>query len=136
MSSPGLDRPLKKLADYVRFSGNEATVKLRMPMASMSNRKSFQGTLHQPEGDNLRLEFEGKEGPAMLADKSGAVADSYGALLNLGIMKLARRFTFMIDPQGNICREYLSVETSRHSKEIIADLKKLTAMEHQSPMMK
>ncbi len=66
VSSPGLDRPLKKLADYVRFSGNEATVKLRMPMASMSNRKSFQGTLHQPEGDNLRLEFEGKEGPAML----------------------------------------------------------------------
>ena len=66
VSSPGLDRPLKKLADYVRFSGNEATVKLRMPMASMSNRKSFQGTLHQPEGDNLRLEFEGKERPAML----------------------------------------------------------------------
>jgi ribosome maturation factor RimP len=66
VSSPGLDRPLKKLADYIRFSGNEATVKLRMPMASMSNRKSFQGILHQPEGDNLRLEFEGKEGPAML----------------------------------------------------------------------
>jgi peroxiredoxin Q/BCP len=51
-------------------------------------------------------------------------------------MKLARRFTFLIDPQGNIAREYLSVETSRHSKEIIADLKKLTDMEHQSPMMK
>jgi ribosome maturation factor RimP len=66
ISSPGLDRPLKKLADYVRFAGSEATVKLRMPMASMSNRKSFQGILHEPEGDNLRLEFEGKEGPAML----------------------------------------------------------------------
>ena len=63
----------------------------------------------------------------LLADKSGSVASSYGALMNLGIIKLARRFTFLIDPQGNISREYLSVETSRHSKEIIEDLKKLTA---------
>lgn len=63
----------------------------------------------------------------LLADKSGAVADSYGALLNLGVLKMARRFTFLIDPKGNISRHYLSVETSRHSKEIIEDLKKLTA---------
>lgn len=62
----------------------------------------------------------------LLADKSGQVADSYGALLNLGIMKLARRFTFLIDPQGNIGKVYLTVETSRHSKDIIADLKTLT----------
>ena len=65
----------------------------------------------------------------LLADNNGAVADSYGALLNLGIVKFARRFTFLIDPQGTICREYLNVETSRHSKEIIADLKKLIAEE-------
>jgi peroxiredoxin Q/BCP len=63
----------------------------------------------------------------LLADKNGDVAASYGALLNLGIIKLARRFTFLLDPKGNIVREYLSVETSRHSKEIIEDLKKLTA---------
>jgi ribosome maturation factor RimP len=66
VSSPGLDRPLKKLTDYQRFAGQEATVKLRLPMADASNRKSFQGILHAPEGDNLKLEFEGKEGPAML----------------------------------------------------------------------
>lgn len=63
----------------------------------------------------------------LLADKSGAVANSYGALMNLGIMKLARRFTFLIDPQGNLVKIYLTVETSRHSQEIVADLKKLTA---------
>jgi len=62
----------------------------------------------------------------LLADRDGDVAASYGALLNLGIMKIARRFTFLIDPQGNISKLYLSVETSRHSKEIIDDLKKLT----------
>ena len=62
----------------------------------------------------------------LLADKSGSVADSYGALLNLGILKVARRFTFLIDPQGKINKVYLSVETSRHSKDIIADMKALT----------
>jgi len=66
VSSPGLDRPLKKLADYARFVGREAVVKLRMPMPGAANRKSFQGILHVPEGDKLKLEFEGNEGPAML----------------------------------------------------------------------
>lgn len=66
VSSPGLDRPLKKLADYARFVGHEAVVKLRMPMPGAANRKSFQGVLHMPEGDNLKLEFEGKDGLAML----------------------------------------------------------------------
>jgi ribosome maturation factor RimP len=66
VSSPGLDRPLKKLADYQRFAGQEAVVKLRMPMPGAANRKSFQGILHAPEGDKLKLEFEGKEGAAML----------------------------------------------------------------------
>lgn len=66
VSSPGLDRPLKKVADYVRFAGQEATVKLRMPMASAANRKTFQGILHAPDGDKLKLEFESKDGPAVL----------------------------------------------------------------------
>jgi ribosome maturation factor RimP len=66
VSSPGLDRPLKKLAHYARFAGQEAIVKLRMPMPGAANRKSFQGVLHAPDGDKLMLEFEGKDGPAML----------------------------------------------------------------------
>jgi ribosome maturation factor RimP len=66
VSSPGLDRPLKKMSDYIRFTGCEVTVKLRMAMPSEANRKSFQGVLHAPEGDVLKLEFEGKDGPAML----------------------------------------------------------------------
>lgn len=65
----------------------------------------------------------------LLADTDCSVANSYGALLNLGIMKIARRFTFLIDPKGNISKRYLTVETSRHSKEIIADLKKLSTGE-------
>ena len=66
ISSPGLDRPLKKLSDYVRFAGLEALIKLRLPMPGTPNRKSFQGILGAPEGEQLKLEFEGKDGPALL----------------------------------------------------------------------
>ncbi|MGZ3159517.1 MAG: ribosome maturation factor RimP [Burkholderiaceae bacterium] len=66
VSSPGLDRPLKKLADYVRFAGQEVVVKLRLPMPGPAHRKSFQGVLQVPEGENLKLEFDTNEGPAML----------------------------------------------------------------------
>jgi ribosome maturation factor RimP len=66
ISSPGLDRPLKKMADFIRFVGEKAIVKMRLPMAGTSNRKSFEGVLHEPEGETLKLEFEGKDGAAML----------------------------------------------------------------------
>jgi peroxiredoxin Q/BCP len=62
----------------------------------------------------------------LLADKTTETAARYGALMNLWLIKFARRYTFLIDPQGNINKVYLSVETSRHSKQIIDDLKKLT----------
>ncbi|MEO7622486.1 MAG: peroxiredoxin [Gallionella sp.] len=61
----------------------------------------------------------------LLADKTTETAERYGALMNLVLIKVARRYTFLIDPKGNISKVYLSVETSRHSKEIIEDLKKL-----------
>lgn len=58
----------------------------------------------------------------LLADKDGKVADSYGALRNLGIIKMAKRYTYLIDPNGKIAKVYLSIDTSRHSQEIIDDL--------------
>jgi thioredoxin-dependent peroxiredoxin len=61
----------------------------------------------------------------LLADTHARTAESYGALNNLLIIKIARRYTFLIDPQGKIAKSYLSVDTSRHSLEIIEDLKRL-----------
>ena len=63
----------------------------------------------------------------LLADKTAETAERYGALMDLFLIKFARRYTFLIDPQGNVAKVYLSVETSRHSKEIIGDLKQLMA---------
>jgi ribosome maturation factor RimP len=56
VSSPGLDRVLKKDADFVRFTGERAQVKLRIPV---DNRKNFIGILHGIEQDNLLIEQEG-----------------------------------------------------------------------------
>jgi len=62
----------------------------------------------------------------LLADKSTGVAAKYGSLMNLGLIKFAKRYTFLIDPQGKVAKVYEKVETSRHSTEIIEDLKQLT----------
>jgi ribosome maturation factor RimP len=42
VSSPGLDRPLKKAADYVRFAGEEVRLTLR---AAIGNSKRMKGVL-------------------------------------------------------------------------------------------
>ncbi len=58
----------------------------------------------------------------LLSDKDGSVADKYGALTNFGIIKIAKRYTFLISPDGVLKKSYLSVDTSRHSQQIIDDL--------------
>src|SRR3546814_3669043 len=45
VSSPGLDRPLKKLSDYQRFAGLEALVKLRLPMRSEEHTSELQSLM-------------------------------------------------------------------------------------------
>ena len=62
----------------------------------------------------------------LLSDKSTEVAERYGVLLNLVFSKVAKRYTFLIDPQGKINKVYDKVDTSRHSTEIIEDLKRVT----------
>jgi len=66
VSSPGLDRPVRTLADFERFAGHECTVKLRVAMPGTANRKTYTGILHAPQGDKIGLEFESKDGAALL----------------------------------------------------------------------
>lgn len=64
----------------------------------------------------------------LLADNKAETAAQYNSLLNLGIVKFAKRNTFLIDPNGKIAKIYLSASTSRNSIEVIEDLKKLQNM--------
>lgn len=58
VSSPGLDRPIKKEADFVRFAGQKAQIKLRMPLAG---RKNFVGILGAVQNGVLQLDVEGSQ---------------------------------------------------------------------------
>ncbi len=59
----------------------------------------------------------------LLSDKDASTAKAYGAFSDWGVMQFAKRYTFLIDPSGKIAKSYLDVDTSRHSTEIIADLR-------------
>lgn len=58
ISSPGLDRPIKKEADFIRFCGKKAQLKLRLPLAG---RKNFIGILGSLENGVLQLNVDGKQ---------------------------------------------------------------------------
>ena len=53
VSSPGLDRPLTKLADYVRFAGEEAQLTLTAPI---DGAKRIKGIVRGADGDNVKVE--------------------------------------------------------------------------------
>jgi ribosome maturation factor RimP len=58
VSSPGLDRPIKKEADFIRFCGKKAQLKLRLPLAG---RKNFIGILGSLQDGVLQLDVDGKQ---------------------------------------------------------------------------
>ena len=58
ISSPGLDRPIKKEADFMRFCGKRAQLKLRLPLAG---RKNFIGILGSLQDGVLQLDVDGKQ---------------------------------------------------------------------------
>lgn len=58
VSSPGLDRPVKKAADFERFAGQEIQIKLRIPM---NNRRNFQGELLGLLDGKVRLRLDSGE---------------------------------------------------------------------------
>jgi peroxiredoxin Q/BCP len=61
----------------------------------------------------------------LLADTEGSTATAYGVKSNIMGMTLAKRQTFLIDPQGNIAKHYNKVNPESHSAEVLADLEKL-----------
>lgn len=63
----------------------------------------------------------------LLSDAGGETARAYGVLNNIMGMKLAKRQSFLIGPDGRIARHYAKVDPKAHSQEVLADLKSLIA---------
>lgn len=81
VSSPGLDRPLKKASDYERFAGERVALTLKAPF---EGRKRFSGTLlarEAGEGWQLRLDREPSSKASAGSRKREAAAEPVERLL-------------------------------------------------------
>ncbi len=58
VSSPGLDRPLRKPSDFARFAGHKAEVRMRTP--DTTGRRKFVGVLRGAEDGRISMELEGQ----------------------------------------------------------------------------
>ena len=58
VSSPGLDRPLRKQRDFERFAGQKAEVRMRTPDAT--GRRKFVGVLRGADAGRVNMECDGQ----------------------------------------------------------------------------
>ena len=63
VSSPGVDRPLTRLKDFVTFEGHEARLELDRVA---EGRKRFKGVLAGIEDDQVAIDLEGEEATALV----------------------------------------------------------------------
>ncbi|MDK1684186.1 peroxiredoxin [Acinetobacter terrestris] len=75
---------------------------------------------HQKFSEKLGLPFP------ILADNNHQLADQFGIVSNLGITKIAKRESFLIDPKGTIVYHYNSVNTQSHAAQVLADIQKFS----------
>jgi len=66
----------------------------------------------------------------LLADMEGKVSDAYGVKTRMFGMKMAKRQTFLISPDGTLAKHYEKVNVNKHSTQVLADLKELGATEN------
>ena len=64
VSSPGLDRVIKKLNDFDRFKGEKIKIKTRF---AIENRKNFKGILSGTKGESIMIEVDNE---SLLIDKA------------------------------------------------------------------
>ena len=74
---------------------------------------------HKKFSDKLGLTFP------ILADSDHQLAEKFGIVRNMGIMKIAKRESFLIDPKGTVVYHYTSVNTQTHADEVLKDVKRL-----------
>jgi peroxiredoxin Q/BCP len=61
----------------------------------------------------------------ILADSTKETAKKYGTLKSYFGMELARRDTFLIDPNGRVVKRYVEVDPKGHSQIVLRDIKEM-----------
>lgn len=75
---------------------------------------------HQKFSKKLALNFP------ILADSKQTLANQLGIVRNLGLVKIAKRETFLVDPNSMIVYHYTSVNTQTHAKQVLTDIQKFS----------
>jgi len=79
VSSPGLDRPLKKPSDFIRFAGEKVTLRMRQPI---DGRRHFTGVLRREDESDAasgRWVLFWSDEPAVAPGRKGAKARGAGS---------------------------------------------------------
>ena len=76
---------------------------------------------HKKFYDQYHLNFD------ILSDDKGVVVRDYGIFAGVGKLGVAKRTTYLIDPQGEIVKTYENVDPSHDATNILADLDSLAA---------
>jgi peroxiredoxin Q/BCP len=109
--TPGCTREAHNFqVDQSKYAERHAVV-LGVSVDSVDSHRKFCAK----EGLNFKL----------LADSDGKVSKAYGSLTNLGVVKFAKRNSFLIDPSGKVAKAYNGVNPARHSEEVLAALDQL-----------
>ena len=61
----------------------------------------------------------------LLSDAEGDIAKAYGVYGKFGFLNIAKRESFLIDPEGKMVKHYPKVDPETHSVEVLDDLKSL-----------
>jgi len=75
---------------------------------------------HKAFADKYSLPFP------LLADADGTTSEAYGVKTKMFGMTVAKRQTFLIDPDGNIAKHYAKVDPDTHAQQVLSDLRELT----------
>jgi thioredoxin-dependent peroxiredoxin len=62
----------------------------------------------------------------LLADTKKEVSEKYDSVMNLGVMKLSSRHTFLIGPNGVVRKVWTSVDVKTHSDDVLAAIDQLS----------
>jgi peroxiredoxin Q/BCP len=61
----------------------------------------------------------------LLADTKKEVSEKYDTVMNMGVMKLSARHTFLIGPDGVVRKVWTDVDVKKHSDDVLAALDEL-----------
>lgn len=93
VSSPGLDRPLRKATDFDRFAGARISLKLRRPI---EGRRNFEGVLSVEPDGRYGLEYDNAPKPETKAPGAGG-RRTPSVRTTKQAAKVARKLVFALD---------------------------------------